>query len=447
MKKKVLAVSAACALTAATAVPALALENEFHGMFRVKGTISNFDDSGTGRATVANGVLSDNAKTKNFVDQRARIMYIAKANDDLKLVTHFEVDSQWGDNSYAVGRNDGGSIGADQVNIETKNIYLDFNIPAVPVNMKVGIQPFTDAYKGIYVNTDMAGALATARYGNFTNALGWFRLDDRKDTVNTAGVHSPAFSSGKDTRDIIVLDSKYALNKDVKLGGSYYLYNDDKSAYATDSTKSFNDIIHTVGLNAEANLGAVIVDGFALYQFGNLNDTRHLSAWAANVGARGKLGIGTLRAQFLYTSGDTRTNGTSNSFVPVINHTSGADAENTFYPADMRLILRDKWGTTDDRAIVYNSDNGGEGLFGGFVGYDANLTSKVFANANAGFVAAAKTNKANNYMGTEVNAEIGYKLYDNMTASIQGAYVFLGDYYDNSLDDPYLSRIVLNYAF
>ena len=37
ISKKLLAVAAAAALTAATAVPALALENEFHGMYRFFG--------------------------------------------------------------------------------------------------------------------------------------------------------------------------------------------------------------------------------------------------------------------------------------------------------------------------------------------------------------------------------------------------------------------------
>lgn len=85
MKKKVLAVTAACALSAATAVPALALENEFHGMFRVFGTVSNFGSAGAARTTTSGpltGVgttittndLAENAKTRTYMEQRARLM-------------------------------------------------------------------------------------------------------------------------------------------------------------------------------------------------------------------------------------------------------------------------------------------------------------------------------------------------------------------------------------
>ncbi len=464
-KKKILAVAAVSALTAATAVPALALENEFHGMFRLKADISNFDNGGTGLR-----IPKYNPGTSNFVDQRARLLYMAKANDDLKLITHFEIDSRWGDASYTNGRNLGGSIGADTVNLETKSVYLDFNIPTkVPVNVKGGMQPFTDAYKGIFVNTDAAGVVASAQYAGFTNAVGWFRFDDRGTEVTAAGSAAAAISAtantGKRTRDLIIADTKYGISKDLKVGGSYYMINDDESVPTTTAAgQAVTDgIVHTLGVNAEANLGLATVDGFALYQFGNATVAgfeRHISAWAANVGAKAKIGIGTARANFLYTSGEGNpARGNYNGFIPVKNETSGADAENTFYPAEMRILLRDKFGTTDDRAMVYNSDNQGQGIIGGFIGYDANITPKVFANANAGFVAVAKrglvaasTTSDSGYMGTELNAEVGYKLYDNLTASVQGAYVILGDYYKGTSagkdpNSPFLSRIVLNYVF
>ncbi|RQW77870.1 MAG: porin, partial [Geobacter sp.] len=91
ISKKLLAVAAAAVLTAATAVPALALENEFHGMYRLFLTQSNFDNS-----TPAGAGFADNAKSGFTAVQRARIVYTAKANDDLKLVTHFELDSRFG---------------------------------------------------------------------------------------------------------------------------------------------------------------------------------------------------------------------------------------------------------------------------------------------------------------------------------------------------------------
>ena len=39
-----------------------------------------------------------------------------------------------------------------------------------------------------------------------------------------------------------------------------------------------------------------------------------------------------------------------------------------------------------------------------------------------------------NYIGTEVNAEVGYKISQNLTASLVGGYVFLGDYYKDTAE-------------
>ena len=45
MKKKLLVLSAA-AMVVAAAVPALAFENEFHGMYRLRGNVTNFQEAG-----------------------------------------------------------------------------------------------------------------------------------------------------------------------------------------------------------------------------------------------------------------------------------------------------------------------------------------------------------------------------------------------------------------
>lgn len=429
MKKKIFAVAAAGALTAATAVPALALENEFHGMFRVFGIINNYGNGGGGQfASVKD------APTRSYMEQRARLMYTAKANDDLKLVTHFEIDSRWGDSAYGNGRNAGGAIGADQVNLETKNVYLDFNIPSTALNVKVGIQPWVDSYGGILVNADMAGAVATAKYAGFTNSLGWFRFNEDTGSL-----------PGKATRDFMILDTKYNLSKDVKLGGSYYLLTDDRAA-------SDNTYTHMIGVNADMKFDPVTVGAFGMYQFGDTPTTVNsdLNAFAVGATAKAKVGIGTLKFAALYLTGEQSANPDSSAFQPI-------SSESSFYAADMQIMLRNKWNINSDRALVQNLSN----FYGAFVGYDANITDKFFTNVNAGFgFAAQTTNKGtanepdSSYRGTELNAEVGYKLFDNMTASVQGAYFILGDFYqktkggtDNDLDDPYQARLMLNYAF
>lgn len=470
-KKKMLAVAAVGALTAATAVPAMAFENEFHGMYRFKGVMSNVQNAtGPYFATI-----SDNPQTKTFMEQRARLLYSAKASDDLKLVTHFELDySKFGDNSYTVGRNNGAALGADQINLETKSIYLDFNLPTTTkVNFKVGMQPWIDSYGGLVVNADMAGVLASAKYGDLANSIGFFRFDDLAGRTGVTGLSG---ISGKNTRDFLTLDSKYNVTKDFRVGASYYLLNDDldvdnsvltATSNATTGRVAKSSITHMVGVNAQAKAGIATIDGGLIYQFGNQENyigtgkSGHLSAFGGYVGSKVAAGPGTVNFVAAYTSGDsTPGTGNSNAFQSVQNTTSTGVSENTFYGANLHILLRSKYEITSNGNIIGTSNNKNQGMTVGALGYDMKFTDRLYGNANVGFGAVAKTNANSGtadskYLGTEFNAEVGYKLTENLNASVVGAFLKLGDYYKgqggakpgDKPNDPFYSTVMLNYVF
>jgi hypothetical protein len=474
--KKILAFAAAGTLTAATAVPAMALENEFHGMFQAQGIVSNLLTGTTGTVNADQASLHP---SKFYVDQRARILYMAKANDDLKLVTHFEIDSRWGDNSYGPStaqastnsRNAGGAIGADEINLETKNVYLDFNCPITGANVKVGIQGWSDAYKGIFFGNDAAGLVISKKIGDGKFSVGGFRFDDARAASQLVG---------KQTRDFIFLDGAYNVTKDMKVGASYYYYNDDNSVL-NGGTAIYaggkNVELHMAGVNAAANVGPVTVDGFLLAQTGTLGglpaagNNTHLNAFAANLGVKAKVGVGTIKTSLLYTSGTRSTTGATvggNSFITAQNETSAAFMESgVFGDANTVLLFRgNKYRTSNtDQSLVAEAGNKGAGVMAAFVGYDG-AVGKTFFNFNAAFLSdAKKTTAKSTYVGTEVNAELGYKLYDNLNASVQAAYAILGPKYQGSngtttagvvngsgngtdyANNPYLGRIVLSYAF
>jgi hypothetical protein len=487
LKKTIVAVAAVGAVTAATAVPAMALENEFHGMFRVRGIVSNFDDSGAGSVAIGkqpgssliDGRAYNNPPTYNYIEQRARLLYSAKANDDLKLVAQFEFDSRWGDNSYNSNgstRNSGGGIGADQTNLETKNMYLEFRIPSTPVRVKAGIQGFTDNYKGIIFNNDAAGLTAAAKVGNATIQGAYFRFDDGTTGNTYLGVTNAAPTNtitnatvGFMTRDFYTLGAKYAFNKNLVVGADYYLLYSDMLRHTQDKT-----YIHMIGGNAEAKVGPATINGFFIYQTGQLGNTflnshQDVSAFAGNLAARMPVGPGTAKITALVLSGDndTRLSGGTRSDFQTVMERSAATSGHTFYESGSMLLLRNIQATDKtDRALVFDLNNNGRGIVTAFAGYDLPL-GKMFWNTNVGFGCAESNNVNGNnggignttgrpglfagkLLGTEVNTEVGYKLYDNMSASLQGAYMFLGDFYQTAggrPDNPYTTRVVLNYAF
>ena len=472
--KKFLAVAAAGVLTVATAVPALALENEFHGKFIGQYMMSNFNGSvvtdGNNTATYMPAGLPKNAPDANFFDSRARLNWIAKVNDNVKLVSLFEFDyAFWGNSSFTTGRNQGGALGSNAANFETKQAYLDLNLPSCPTNLKIGMQPLDDSFKGVFVSDNAPGILASTPFGALTTSLGFFRFFDSgflRDSSGPVGGRT----LGRNTMDFYLLDAKFKLNKETQIGGAYYAVDEGRRAGGSGSsspivaTAADAAVYHTLGLNAETTAGPLTLDAFVLYQFGKQHDTtgarRTLSAFAGNVGAKLKVGPGTARTEFLYTSGDSDpASGKVKSFQSTIG-AFGVVPSDGYYSGEMAILFRDKYAMTIDNAIVDSQNNMNQGVIAGTVGYDMAFTKKLSGSANAGFAAVAKSNgnpqrsttSDSDYLGTEVNAELNYQVYDNVSMGARAAYVFLGNYYKNvasngTPDDPYAIRLRVNYTF
>ncbi len=436
--KKLLVAAVAAALSAATAVPALALENQFNGAFTAFYDMTNFTGS---------GVVQADAPSSNYFVQRVRLGYTAKADDHVKLVTKFEFDyNYWGNSSYSVGRGDGGAIGADSVNMETKHLYLDLSYPVC--NAKIGMMPYNDSFKGLLFDGDMAGVLLSHDYSKAGISAGFFRFNDATKDSNLAAVapgRQQDFTNlGRNTNDMFSLDGKYNVSKDLAIGAAYYYIQDD-STNNTGSDVVINDLkVHSIGVNAAGNLGPVALSGFFLQQFGDLTATQDAEGYAFNVGAKMPLGGGTLRSEFLYVSG-------GNDAFYVANGPGGTEG-GQFYDAEMIMLGRDKYATSIDNAIIYDVNNFGEGVIMGTVGYDYTFNDKVSASANAGFAAVADNTGArgdgsDDYLGTEINAEAYYKLTANVTLGARAGYLMLGDYFDNSFDDPYDMKLIAKYNF
>lgn len=456
--KKTAIIAATAGALAAISVPAMAFENEFHGMYRLRGMMTNFESAGiadvaavpsSSAVGIVSGVpgiivtpakaaipaLRKDAPTNTLFEQRARLQYIAKASDDLKLVTQFEIDSTWGDAAYSNGRGTGGAMGADTVNLETKNIYLDYNCPLTGANVKVGIQPVSDAYKGVLFNDDLAGIFAAKKFGAVTGTAGFSRLYDKAGT-------NP---NGKQNMDIYLLDGKFAVSKDLTVGGSYYLVRDDTNYNTAD--------MHMFGVNAAAKFGIVSGDAFLAYQVGdelNAAAGRDLSALAAQVAVKVNLDrAGTVRANVLYLSGnDGKDTTKTNEWQSLTSGSALTSASNNYYDSKMMLLVRNAYNMDSDKALVYNLSN----LTLLTLGYDAKITDKLGASVNLGYaILNEKGTLSSSSIGTELNAQVDYKLFANLTASLQAAYVFIGDGAakgtGKGADDPYLTALMLNYTF
>jgi hypothetical protein len=262
---------------------------------------------------------------------------------------------------------------------------------------------------------------------------------------------------GKYTQDMFSLDGKFSISKDLKLGAAYY--------YLTDNRNPAEEAkVHTLGLNAEGNVGPIALTGFVLGQFGDYNKTNDAEGYAFNLGAKMPLAGGTGRTEFLYASGGEKGKSLYIPQSPIGSEGGG------FYDNEMIMLSRDKNAFTIDNAIVYDANNRSQGVIFASLGYDYPFTPKLSGSANlgAGWVAKKSTtdtyydnssennikiNHKSKYLGTELNCEVNYKLMPSVTLGARAGYMVLGDYFKNAdskgntPDDVYDVKLLAKFSF
>lgn len=175
--RRFLVISLIAFLAVAIAVPAMALEVKYGGLFRARViSQSYFADP---PANFAYPPLTANVTPHyNRLDQRLRMFFDFVSSENLKVVTKLEANTIWGawGQSGTNGRSNisgGGNVGADVNNLGVKNAYVDFRIPAMKqVNFKVGVQGINLLDSWI-VDDDFSAALMEADLKPFKVILGY----------------------------------------------------------------------------------------------------------------------------------------------------------------------------------------------------------------------------------------------------------------------------------
>lgn len=443
--KKTVAIAAAAGALAAISVPAMAFENEFHGSYTFNAIFSNFQDGGSGDFNPAAATYGDKRKTNNYFEQRGRLQYIAKASDDLKLVTQFELDTRFGgitDNKYT-NSSDAGVLDSDGINLETKHIYLDFNL-GNSFNVKTGVMPYKDTLKGLFVDADVPAVVTTTKLGAYTLGLGYSRFSESEQKAVTTT------RLGDLAKDLFIMDNTLAISKDTKAAFSYYLLADYQTANQA-------KLVHTFGVSGETKIGALGLSGFAAMQAGHHQrqigaaTSKHFHGYAANVAAKVAVGPGALKTGLLYVSGN------NNTAPDAQDRGWQSTGIQSYNESGMMILVRNTGNspTSTDRYLRRVINN----VALANLGYDANLTDKVYANANLGgaWAATQGASRGGYYMGTELNLEAGYKVNANLTLRAQAAYAILGPYYKGrtlaadgdavSPDNPYTARLLASFKF
>jgi len=187
--KKALLIALALGLICAWAAPAMAIDWSAIGGFTIKNMYyknvdfrnptfiggvpgSNRFIGATAFSGPAFGLAGSNDPAWNddswWMQMRGNIYIIAKASADLQGVFGIEVNStRFGEADPtpvlpAVGAGIAGRWNADAIAIAVKSMYIDFKIPAVPVRVKAGIQPY-QLRNPVFLYADAAGISASVQ--------------------------------------------------------------------------------------------------------------------------------------------------------------------------------------------------------------------------------------------------------------------------------------------
>ena len=231
----------------AMVLPAAAVELQFGGLYWTKyyhtNNLRNGDDD-----------IDDQI---DGVYTRMRLYFTGVGSENVKVVSRFEIDNVWGQDAL------GSQSADDKDKWEVKNIYLDFNLPDTPVNLKIG----TQAYKlggGTVFNDDTSAIAADLNFQPIRVGLVYSRLGSDGTTGSSSAAtgtdqHDDTNLWGADVRYQMTEDLRFALALGYFEGPSGAAFN--ASGNPVDDNKDFNLVVAALDVDYKADMFAVYFTG------------------------------------------------------------------------------------------------------------------------------------------------------------------------------------------
>ncbi|MFO7811040.1 MAG: hypothetical protein R6V47_06690 [Candidatus Delongbacteria bacterium] len=144
-----------------------------------------------------NSTNSDKQIYERVVDMRFRPHLSYTVNDFIDVKAVFEI----GDLEYGTN---GGSLGTDGQNLETKNIHIDIK-PTNNQLFRLGLMPYKDAHSMI-IDSDLAGLMWKGSFNEYSVNLGWFAAQDEGERYLSNDTYSFGTS-------VFLADMGYELNE------------------------------------------------------------------------------------------------------------------------------------------------------------------------------------------------------------------------------------------
>jgi hypothetical protein len=345
-------------------------------------------------------------------------------------------------------------------------------VPDTPVKASIGLQGIT-LHKGWFISDDVAGARFDMNFDPVSITAYWVGLKGLYDNDASATGEFDGSDSSDDSWSVVASGAYKAENMDARLTFGYERLPNSRPAVSpavsVDNPDS-NDLFLLMG-EFGMSFDMVSFDIVAGQNFGEIDDgdfDRDYSGYMAAFNVDISLDMATISVMGFYTSGDdeekvdTTGDGIKDTFVKDDDNFQGFTGQ-TFSWAE---IVSDGY-TYDRNASLAQTGaaNKPSNMWAVGVGADfkpTDTTTILFDVYYMGMVEDRTINGENeDEIGIEVDARLTQKIYDNLSLTVLGAYLFAEDGYGvydsnaltaksdpkNSGDDAFQVGVGLDFKF
>ncbi|HKZ75049.1 MAG TPA: hypothetical protein VJ259_00135 [Actinomycetota bacterium] len=441
------------AASAAMAQPQPGLTISFAGEMYTIGyawdNVTDFTDSGSGRFRDSDSRLLQRGRlftTVQSADKKARAVWAIEIGDITFGAGGGASGADYGGTTVRTGPGQGGELGADGVNVETKHAFLQFDLPLVPnASLLLGIHPFVflPGPAGPFSGDDGAGI-----------QLGWKRgpIDLQMYTVKAAEQDL----ASADDNTLYAARVGLSVTKDLRLTVEGLVV--DQQCFARRApvapattgpcvSADFGDTFW-VGGTVAATVGTLKLDGTVVYGRRQLfsatnNASVEESGWGAQASARFPVGPIEAWIHGWYTTADdnripgstasrVRAPGPGQDFSTASNTTKlNQDSDKLPVPIKRKswigapfqaeALLGHRTFGTPSLGQPFDQDPSGTWGIGASGLYP--LTQAVSLGGGVAYVAASEHNGIFGDDAVEVDAGVLYSYNANLSIQVVGSYI------------------------
>jgi hypothetical protein len=402
--------------------------------------------------------VSDDANTQNFFAQRILLNVDAKITEGLESYIELET-TNWGTDERPWGYQNAGFLAPISLEnpvspmnysgerVVVRQAWVNFMLPGLPVGVKIGHQPLALGH-GISLDSHREGQDAILLYSKPIPELllagVYVKSFEGAGAIIPFLVAQPgndSISLNHNDVDVYAALANYTWMENNTVG-MYYLFGHD-GLNAAGVPGAAVDRLHWIGLVTDGSIAGVNYKGEVVYQDINASavgggDFGVNHAWAGMLGASyNVMDIATVGAEVAYGTGtDDSRPLNSRTFVTPYGTTS----------YNYAFLYNDKIGQGPNgtgHGFGYGDGTGGFGLANtGYVKISASASPMERLKAGLDVIllnaSATMTPGQKRYIGTEVDANINYALYDNLDLNLQGGVFIPGKWYEyaGSYDSP-----------